>query len=1207
MTSRIESSTHPLAMETQITNETGYSEDHDEQSSGSTTKNSGPDTTKLSDENNKQTKGPEEQQQFSILEQSSPQVKPRSYASKLSYIPNEDFPANQTSMFESSPGASIPNTFKYKSHPNAKAKALGTTTRITEEGSTELHEDVQNHEPTNGAAHTTTNDNTKEWMPKELATKELGSNWILQNSDELKLPVNDFPSVRIKNGSDNNSPFQDFDLNTANTMIHNSNVQSETPAFKKANKEYEEQRGKDLFPNIFVQQNPEEVNAKDHSASSTFSTPFNSINKLPPQALETVRESKDTNNNPSSPLKLYGSKYDTFTKSKLNNILDNMAKSTKNTPIQSQSQQKQKPKAQEQNSKEHNEKENVPPAIKFNPSITNTPPVKNIKDFTKTGAYSETTFIKHADNVFTNIKKRGFKGNTDGVRVVSQATATSTPKKSINIEDPIDFGPDNDYASYTSGYSSDDTNDIEHNPSQHSYHNFEVSSDDPQNYTSYTRDSNSQMRPESQEHEIIQHHSSSSGTYTFDEMSDKSDEPGTTEINPINSNYMSQDTKAHLYQAKIVQNRIPLFEQENSQLMENVKKPVDTTNISYKSSVPDSSYRPNSFKWKTRSQLELNNRPEIGRFGPDVTLPSRYESVGMVFDQENQRWLSSNEKSVQDAFRSIDDLSIGPAEQSTMNGTSQQEPQQQQHQSILKKASTKRNGGTLEVSFHEPDISVESTNHNPMLGDVTRLSQIPELSFSESKKKLVPVITEVLELGNSLEPVSWKEIREIKLNNNDLNNVKDLNALLPSLISADLSHNDIKYLTGIPKQILSLNLSDNRIENITPFSDYRDLRDLNLENNQLTTVSNLDKNVHLTRLSLKNNQILNIKGISNLMNLTYLNVSRNELQGKLNFNMYDFQNLAVLDLSENNIQEILGLQNLPKLKVLDLDNNGLIKFEGRSKSLVKLSIRFNNVRKLNVSKVPQLRALKFDGNQIEKIEGLEVLGKLEEISCKSQFRSSIVDQILQTTKDVRKLDLSGNRHFTNTTSIFPFVNSLTLSATNLSEIPTNFAVQFPNVQSLNLSFNKLKDINGLKELKNLRKVYMVDNKLQSFKQLTKGLTGSKSTLRVLDVRLNPCTENIYPYLFSPEELETSALNIENGDDIQSFLIRYEELDKSELWTTRDEIFLEHLKSRKDVELLGSRDIFECAMVTYFFNLSRLDGNWIDDDRRQYFDTLSKHS
>ena len=61
---------------------------------------------------------------------------------------------------------------------------------------------------------------------------------------------------------------------------------------------------------------------------------------------------------------------------------------------------------------------------------------------------------------------------------------------------------------------------------------------------------------------------------------------------------------------------------------------------------------------------------------------------------------------------------------------------------------------------------------------------------------------------------------------------------------------------------------------------------------------------------------------------------------------------------------------------------------------------------MDISKLPELRSLKFDGNQLEQIEGLENLRGMENISCKSQYSSKVVEQIMESIQDIRQLDVS---------------------------------------------------------------------------------------------------------------------------------------------------------------------------------------------------------
>ena len=119
-------------------------------------------------------------------------------------------------------------------------------------------------------------------------------------------------------------------------------------------------------------------------------------------------------------------------------------------------------------------------------------------------------------------------------------------------------------------------------------------------------------------------------------------------------------------------------------------------------------------------------------------------------------------------------------------------------------------------------------------------------------------------------------------------------------------------------------------------------------------------------------------------------------------------------------------------------------------------------------------------------------------------------------------------------SNFPYVTHLTLSAMNLESIPNDLALKFPNVQNLNLSFNKLTDLSGLENFTKLKKIYLVDNLIDGHGIIMKGLRGSRNSLKVLDARLNPCTKDLYPYVFSSDEKDATNLDIVRGEDIQSF-------------------------------------------------------------------------
>ena len=82
-----------------------------------------------------------------------------------------------------------------------------------------------------------------------------------------------------------------------------------------------------------------------------------------------------------------------------------------------------------------------------------------------------------------------------------------------------------------------------------------------------------------------------------------------------------------------------------------------------------------------------------------------------------------------------------------------------------------------------------------------------------------------------------------------------------------------------------------------------------------------------------------------------------------------FENLKLIDLSNNNISRIEGLENLIGLKELNLDNNQIIEIEG-------------------LENLIELESLNLSNNQITKICGLENLIKLRELDLRNNLLTS---------------------------------------------------------------------------------------------------------------------------------------------------------------------------------------------------------------------------
>lgn len=1163
---------------------------------------------------------------MSILDQSSPeQMNPTGgYQNRLRYALNKDFSGNRSSMFIDgsfdSFGRSVPNTFRYKNHPNAKTKHSFTMLASNEKTSETskfdnryiLQQDQQdpsakiqeseNQDENIPPLKTSTIEKpnslkTPSWMPDVLNEK-----WDSQSVDDPGAQRSSGPpliggldfnsSVRITKRQSQpqfNSFKFDKEHGSINTVLHNSDLQSaETPVWKRVNNEYNQHfKPMNNMQNIFhTIESHEETNNNNKSISTTnISTPMITKQLSVPKELsqdnstqlENILEQDKTRTphwvkNPESPLKLYQAEYDTFTKQKLTGVLQQLqGKSAMNTPT-------------------NNEKGPNPER-----DDNATQPLA-IKNFVKSRAYDKDYYLKNADNVFKNIQKRGYRvasTNFNESKITSQSTATSTPKVTKISNSDNNISCENEYASYTSGFESHEE-DAE-NENNHQSEDVEEGETMSNNYTSLAKESDMHADSPNQS-------SGSDSVYTFDAEGDESD--GKHEQNSTQNNtteYREGGLKSpHIavgekhdpatYQEKL--DRAKFLRDENKQLQEsiNVLNPIIKSTAS--PDVLKQADHVGIIKWKNASQLRMTppeeNHANVikGRVMPSEDLPTEYGD--MVLDNNEHRWRPKNKaENYPNTLESIEDLTTttNDLDRETLSPT-----RAPADQSILKKgqswSSKRRNSSNkLEVSFHVPSEPKTSPGV-----DVTRMSQLDsDFTFSQSNQKLISIINEILTLGDAGD-ISWEDVNEIRLSDHDLNNVKDLDVFLPNLRSLDLSSNEIKYLVGVPERILKLILLDNVIDDMTSFSGLYDLQMLDVSRNDLTQVSNLKECIHLTSLNLSQNNINNIARIGHLVNLINLDLSGNQLSGHLSFQMFDFPNLQDLNLNENRLEVVSGIENLPSLRILNLNENRLEHLSsGYHKNLKKLLLKFNNLKLLDLESFPYLRCLRIDGNR--NLDAIQVrrLEKIEEVSCKA-IQPRPLDALMLQANDVKELDLSGNLQLAKSLPRinFRYVSKLTLLAVNLTSIPENFHVVFPNVQNLNLNFNKLNDVSGLSQLR-LTKCYLVSNNIESLDALVKALYPSRKSLISLDVRLNPLSMNMYPFMFSPDE--TNGIHLETADDIENFSIHYRSLKRMEDWYERDREYC----ARGNLE---RRKKYECIMLGMFKNLAKLDGISITKEKRR---------
>lgn len=1123
------------------------------------------------------------------------------YKQMLRYMPNSDFRGELSSI-----GASVPNTFKHKSHPNARTKHhIGL-----------LFEDDSSHmaasEPSANPVKTSTlrgvnlsnidemveqdEGNTPSWMPPVL---------------EQKWEDSESPEARRLQGQQSRGKDLGLDfLNLAsNTFVHNPPAEAATPMWKRLTKDYQTNLNESPLQQIFISN--DDLNNSEHKSRhnskagrsafallSTISTPLatretdihltqQQINRLE-DILEQAKDKPDDYQIKGSPLKLFGSEYDTFTKSVLSKFVEKVrsnANSVQREPLPVQAQL-------------------AVPKLK-------------IKNFIKSGDYTDQDFMKNANSLFANIQKNYNPGNVfenpnlsvsfQKSTAVSNSlnTATSTPKleRVGNVDELTSL---KSFSSYSTDF--DENSSAEEMGFDHQ----ESSSGDRNEYTSIERTylANS-MRDFAVESDM---NSNEADSFTFDETS-HSGAHNSTEENafPVREETPVGGAVPKERQDAIDNPRLN-FDTSQSSVKQygNVGHKFDRHNSSELSSVElgrESFVQP--IKWKRASQLRLlstdSNKANIAsrnshnqQISKGTVGPGDYpEKFGdMIFDYENHRWISNDqENDHRGSLDSIEDLHSETSDNGKEYLT--------REISILKlaKRGARKTDKNLEVSFHVPEVS----SHSKSRFNVTNLSDLMNVSFSQSNRNLVSMIT------GSTDESEWEKIKSLDLSNKLIERVEDLDHFLPALTSVDLSNNMIRFIEGLPQGIFELQIANNKLDNITTFRKFRDLQVLNASYNSLSNLSGLRQNIHLTKVDLGHNRIASIEDLLTISSLTKLAVNHNRISGKIDFSKSDLPNLQELDLSENRIESVTGLESLPNLRVLNLNDNKLksITCGLKHQHLKKMLLKYNKLEKLDLQPFPFLRVLRVDGNPLINVEGLGKLKLLQEIAAKCQISGDVVKSIFEDAYDLLSLDLSGNSMITTRSMIstipncFMNLNQLNLSAISLTVIPPTFSEKFPNVRELNLNFNKLTELSGLSELTRLRKLFLVSNNIGKIELLLSALKNSRESLKVLDMRLNVLNFEFYPYVFSPEELEhmqpassypvitDSPIPLETMDDIESFASYYNTLIKSKDWEERDSEFVAKLRSEGNLKRVRERLNYETIFVNFFPHLRELDGKSID--------------
>jgi len=200
-------------------------------------------------------------------------------------------------------------------------------------------------------------------------------------------------------------------------------------------------------------------------------------------------------------------------------------------------------------------------------------------------------------------------------------------------------------------------------------------------------------------------------------------------------------------------------------------------------------------------------------------------------------------------------------------------------------------------------------------------------------------------------------------------------------------------------------------------------------------------NSHLTKIDLSSTKIDSLpEKFFNMSHLQYLNISNNSLSELKFFSNCWLNLLQELNLSHNSLEEIPSeLFSASFLQVLNVSHNSITSLPDKwwgTKSILSLDVSFTHLK--NLSMETDDAFVSDHINSSASLPHSRISGRVS-----TDFENSITFRVKQTDSILQHLNAAN---------------------CNIDEFPGLLAVYFPNLESLNLSGNKLKYCCAVNEL-----------------------------------------------------------------------------------------------------------------------------------------------
>nr|XP_013810345.1 PREDICTED: leucine-rich repeats and immunoglobulin-like domains protein 1 [Apteryx mantelli mantelli] len=353
-----------------------------------------------------------------------------------------------------------------------------------------------------------------------------------------------------------------------------------------------------------------------------------------------------------------------------------------------------------------------------------------------------------------------------------------------------------------------------------------------------------------------------------------------------------------------------------------------------------------------------------------------------------------------------------------------------------------------------------------------------------------------------IDPSAFAELsnlREVRLNNNELTAVPSLGAAASNVLSLHLHHNRIRSIEASQLKpyvtLETLDLSFNDITEIRNgcFPQGLHIKELYLGSNRISTLEpgafdSLSRSLLTLRLSKNRITQLPVKAFR-LPRLTQLELNRNRIRLIEGLTFQGLDSLEVLKLQRNNISKLTdgAFWGLAKMQVLHLEYNSLTEVNSGSlyglSSLYQLHLSNNSISRMaGWSFCQKLHELILSYNNLTRLDegSLAGLGGLHVLRLSHNSINHIAEGAFKGLKNLRVLDLDHNEiagTIEDTNGAFTGLENLsklTLFGNKIKSVAKKAFSGLEALEHLNLGDNAIRSVqaDAFAKMKSLRQLHI---------------------------------------------------------------------------------------------------------------------------------------